>query len=306
MRGEESFEILYEASKESVMAILQISSLDPMNDVGSKKPAAPLRLSQTVKDDVSLNALLEAPVVKHMHRNPLEWAGAMALHIAILAALIIIPLYTTGTIRLNPYEVTPLIAPPLAPPPPPAPAAGAVAPHAVHPRAKITYKVQKLAPPTSIPRKVSSETAAESAPDLGGLAGGVPGGISGGQIGGAIGGIAGGTGTALPPPPPPQTRSTPKIVRVGSNLKAPRQTFNVDPVYPPLARQTHVWGTVVVDAVIDEHGNVAQARVVSGHPLLVDAALKAVLQWKYAPTSLNGQPISVELQVQVHFNLGGS
>jgi protein TonB len=65
----------------------------------------------------------------------------------------------------------------------------------------------------------------------------------------------------------------------------------------------HASGTVIVDAVIDERGNVVQARVVSGHPLLVGAALKAVLQWKYEPTSLNGQPISVELEVQVHFNL---
>ena len=59
----------------------------------------------------------------------------------------------------------------------------------------------------------------------------------------------------------------------------------------------------LLDAVIDEHGNVVQARVLSGHPLLIDAALKAVLQWKYEPTTLNGQPVSVELQVQVHFNL---
>jgi protein TonB len=92
-------------------------------------------------------------------------------------------------------------------------------------------------------------------------------------------------------------------VRAGSLLKAPRQTHNVNPEYPPLARQTHIQGTVIVDAIIDEKGNVVQARAVSGHPLLIDAALKAVLQWKYEPTSLNGQPISVELQVQVHFNL---
>ena len=86
-------------------------------------------------------------------------------------------------------------------------------------------------------------------------------------------------------------------------LKAPRQRYSVNPVYPPLTRDARIWGTVVVDAVIDEHGNVVQARVLSGHPLLIDAALKAVLQWKYEPTTLNGQAVSVELQVQVHFNL---
>jgi TonB family protein len=59
---------------------------------------------------------------------------------------------------------------------------------------------------------------------------------------------------------------------------------------------------VIVDAVIDEHGNVVEARAVSGHALLLEPALRAVQQWKYEPTSLNGQPVSVELQVQVHFN----
>jgi protein TonB len=92
-------------------------------------------------------------------------------------------------------------------------------------------------------------------------------------------------------------------VRAGSLLKAPRQTYNIDPEYPTLAREARIRGVVVVDAIIDEQGNVVQARVVSGHPLLIAAALKAVLQWKYEPTTLNGQPVSVELQVQVHFKL---
>jgi protein TonB len=91
---------------------------------------------------------------------------------------------------------------------------------------------------------------------------------------------------------------------VGSNLKAPRQTSSVQPDYPPLAKQTHVWGTVVVNAVLDEHGNVVQARALSGHPLLIPAALKAVLQWKYEPTLLNGTPVAVEMEVTVHFTLG--
>lgn len=282
------------------MAYRRISLSEVIGDVAAKKPAAPVLLPQTLKNDVFLTALLETATRKQVRRSPLEWAGAMAFHIVIIAALIIVPLYTTGTIRFSEPEVTPLIAPPLAPPPPPA--VGPAAPHITHPHAKMTYKLQKFTPPTAIPRKVSSGDVADTAPDVSGVVGGVPGGVVGGQIGDAIGGIAGGTGSA-PPPPPPPPRPIPKIVRVGSTLKAPRQTLNVDPEYPPLARQTRVWGTVVVDAVIDEQGNVVQARAISGHPLLIPAALKAVLQWKYAPTSLNGQPISVELQVEVHFNL---
>jgi periplasmic protein TonB len=278
------------------MATHRISLFDPMHDAAVKKRAASIRLPETVRNDVFLSALLEMPTTKRARRSPLEWAGATALHIAILAALIIVPLYTTGTIRLNEFVATPLVAPP--PPAPPPPAAGAVAPHVAHTQPKLTYKLQRVVAPTSIPKKVPSENVAESAPDLGGVIGGVPGGVIGGQIGGVVGGI--GT-SALPPPP--QQRRTPKIVRAGGNLKAPRQTLYVKPEYPALAHEAHVSGTVVVDAVIDDRGNVVQARVVSGHPLLIDAALKAVLQWKYEPTSLNGQPISVELQVQVRFDL---
>ncbi len=148
----------------------------------------------------------------------------------------------------------------------------------------------------AIPKKVSLGDASAPPPDLGGIAGGVPGGI----VGGEIGGVLGGTGSTAPTPAPAQ-KPAPKLVRVGSQLKAPRQTYSVNPEYPPLALQARIHGTVVVDAIIDEHGNVVQARAISGHPLLIAPALKAVLQWKYEPTSLNGQPISVELQVLVNF-----
>jgi protein TonB len=285
------------------MSTHKMTSLGLAQDAPKKAPAAPLPLPASVKKDVFLTALLETPTTERTRRSPLEWAAAGGLHVAIIAVLILIPLYTTGTIQFNEFEETPLVAPPPpAPPPPPAAAPRAIAPKIVNSHAHLTFKIPKVIAPTSIPKKLSSgDETAEAAPDLGGVVGGVPGGVIGGQIGGGIGGIAGGTGPAAPPPPPAKPLQK-KIVRVGSNLKAPRQTYNVAPQYPALARQTHVFGTVVVDAVIDEKGNVVQARAVSGHPLLIDAALKAVLQWKYEPTSLNGQPISVELQVLVNFN----
>jgi protein TonB len=262
----------------------------------------PLTLPPTVKQDVFLNALLETPTARAPRRSPLEWFGAMGFHVVIVAALIIVPLYSTAKIHLNEYQVIPLVAPP-PPPAPPPPAGNAMAPHLTHPKAKLNYTMQKLTTPTAIPKKISSgsDNLAEPAPDLG-VSGGVAGGVPGGQIGGVIGGVIGGTGTTAPAPPP-APRTGPKVVHVGGSVKAPRQTLNVDPEYPTLARQVHLSGTVVVDAVIDERGNVVQARVVSGHPLLVGNALKAVLQWKYEPTTLNGQPVSVELEVQVHFNL---
>jgi protein TonB len=275
---------------------------DPAQVGPTGKPAKTIRLAPTTQKDVFLSALLETPTTKTSRRSPLEWAAATALHIAILATLIIVPLYTTGTIKLTNYEDTPLVAPPAPPAPPPPPAGKAVAPHVSPTKPKLTYTQGKVIAPVSIPKTVSLDNAG-APPDLG-VVGGVPGGVPGGQPGGSLGGVIGGTGTSAPIPPPQQQPAARRIVRVGSNLKAPRQTYSVQPEYPPLARQTRIWGTVVVDAVIDEHGNVVQARAVSGHPLLIPAALNAVLQWKYEPTTLNGTPVSVEMEVTVHFNLG--
>jgi len=267
----------------------------------TEKPTRPVRLAPTTQNDVFLKALLEAGTTRTVRRSPLEWAAATGLHIVILVTLIIVPLYTTGTIQLRNYEETPLVTPP-APPPPPPPAGRAVAPHVSSTRPNLTYTLGKVTAPASIPKTLSLDSAAAE-PDLGGVAGGVPGGVAGGQLGGSLGGVIGGTGTSIPIPPPQQPAAK-RIVRLGSGIKAPRQTYSVQPEYPVLARQAHVWGTVVVDAVIDEHGNVVGARAVSGHPLLIPAALKAVLQWKYEPTLLNGTPVAVEMEVTVHFNLG--
>src|SRR6266436_5503899 len=284
------------------MASKRISIFGPQQDAPAKKASGSLRLAPSVNIDVFLNALLEMPTTHQTRRSPLKWLSAMGLHIVIVAALIVVPLYTAGTIRLSEYHEIPVVAPPPPLAPPPAPAGAAVAPHITHPKAKLNYTLQKLTTPTAIPKNVfsSSDNVGEAAPDFGGVEGGVPGGVSG--AGGGVGADVP-VPPRTPPTPPPAPRPLQKIVRVGSGVKPPRQTYSADPVYPPIARETHTWGTVVVDAVIDEHGNVVQARVVSGHPLLMDAALKAVLLWKYEPTTLNGQPVSVELQVQVRFKL---
>jgi periplasmic protein TonB len=271
-------------------------------DLTIQKAARPVRLAPTTQNDVSLNALLETGTTRTVRRSPLQWAAATGLHIVLLAALIIVPLYTTGTIQLTKYDETLLVAPPAPAPPPPPAAARAVTPHPNSTRPKLIYSQGKLTAPASIPKTISLDNVA-AAPDVGGVVGGVPGGVEGGQLSGALGGVLGGTGASspIPPPPPPAAK---RIVRVGSSLKAPRQIYSVQPEYPTLAREARIWGTVVVDAVIDEHGNVVQARAVNGHPLLIPAALRAVLQWKYEPTLLNGAPVAVEMEVTVHFSLG--
>ena len=77
----------------------------------------------------------------------------------------------------------------------------------------------------------------------------------------------------------------------------------VQPVYPPLARQTRISGTVRLHAIIGKDGSVQQLEVIQGHPLLVQAALDAVRQWRYRPTLLNGEPVEVDTTIDVIFSL---
>jgi len=145
---------------------------DPAQAGSTGKPARAVRLSPTIQNDVFLSALLETGTTTTVRRSPLQWAAATGLHIVILAALIIVPLYTTGTVQLGKYDETPLVAPPAGPPPPPPAAARAVVPHTSTTRPRLTYTQGKLTAPTSIPKTVSVDNAA-AAPDLGGVVGGV-------------------------------------------------------------------------------------------------------------------------------------
>ena len=93
-------------------------------------------------------------------------------------------------------------------------------------------------------------------------------------------------------------------MRVGGHVRAPKVIVQVLPKYPPLARQTHIQGQVQIDAILDEQGNVREMKVISGPPLLYQAALDALKQWKYEPTYLNDQPIAVQMIVTITFQLG--
>jgi protein TonB len=80
----------------------------------------------------------------------------------------------------------------------------------------------------------------------------------------------------------------------------------VQPVYPPLARSTRVQGSVVLSALISKAGTMENLRVLSGHPMLVAAAIEAVRQWRYRPYILNAEPIEVETRITVSFSLTGN
>jgi protein TonB len=121
---------------------------------------------------------------------------------------------------------------------------------------------------------------------------------------GVIGGVGdAGIGVPVEPPPPPAPPAPLAPTRVGGDIKPPRKTADVAPVYPQIARAAHVSGMVILEATIDEHGVVRDARVLRSIPLLDDAALDAVRQWRFTPTVLNGQVIPIVMTVTVNFRL---
>ena len=79
--------------------------------------------------------------------------------------------------------------------------------------------------------------------------------------------------------------------------------MNVSPVYPAMARLVHQQGIVIIEATIDEQGNVIDTRILRSIPLLDESAVAAVRQWKFSPTLLNGAPVSIVMTVTVNFKL---
>lgn len=115
---------------------------------------------------------------------------------------------------------------------------------------------------------------------------------------GVIGGIVSST-----PASHPKT-ATPQRVRISAGAAAMLLIKKVQPVYPPVAKSARIQGPVVLEAVISPAGEVTDLKVISGHPMLVAAALDTAKQCKYRPYYLNGSPVEVETQIQIDFVLG--
>src|SRR5256884_5642232 len=157
---------------------------------------------------------------------------SMLFQVAFLGILILIPLIYTEALPKT-MMATWLSSPQPPPPPPPPPAMAQVV--QVKPQAHL-MDAGKLMQPKVIPKdvKIIKE---DAEPEMStGMSGGVPGGVAGGSMGGVLGGVIGGMGGAPPPPKPKQTGP----LRVGGNVQAARIINRVQPVYPPLARQTRI------------------------------------------------------------------
>ena len=229
------------------------------------------------------------------NRSHRGWTTLLSfgLQALAIACLLLLPLlYTQGLPRLA------ALAPLLAPAPLPA------VPAAQHPNpasaAQSNMTGIRLISPPQIPQSINMLT--ETAPpppmvDPGAI--GVSHGTGDPGARGTVPGSILGSDQILPPPPPPAAHPRPSTMMEGNLV------LRVQPDYPAPARQLRVQGRVVLRAVISREGTIENLQVVSGHPMLVRAAVDAVRQWRYRPYVLNGEPVDVETEVTVNFVLSG-
>lgn len=237
-------------------------------------------------------------------RKPLTWVVSAIMHGILILLLIAVPLVYPETLT----NLQTLMAPP---PPLTAPRRAVV---------KLLFNTGKSHPtaptfnplftPQFIPPKIdlSALASPEGNEDSDGVS----------QVGLPISGSLGSdmflhgfsreaSRAVLPLEPPVSTpRAEAHVTRIqrGGDVQHANLVQQVKPSYPHTAIVMRVQGSVVLEAVINRDGRVDHLKVLSGHPLLIEAAYEAVQQWRYRPTLLNGQPVEVLTQVTVNFSLG--
>ena len=219
---------------------------------------------------------------------------AVVFHVVLISVLVVIPLLMPQ--RISQGQLLAMLVSTLEPPPAPLPPPVLVRagqPKIAKPQVRSTAP-GALVMPIAIPKDVARIIEEPDMPDTGAV-GGVPGGVPGGFSGGVLGGILSSNSNANPlpavapppPPPPPKAVAPAEPVRVGGMVREPRVAKLVPPIFPKLARQARITGTVVLEAIVTAEGKVAEIKVISGHPLLVQAAIDCVKQCEYEPTSVS-------------------
>ncbi len=240
-------------------------------------------------------------------RRPVTVLVAAFGEAILVTSLVLVPMFFVEELPTRGLLRALMLAPvPTAPPAPPPPMLAKAIPRSAPTPRK--FNADALVSPVVVPKVVAIIS---EAPAIGleAMAGGVPGGIPGPALPGTGTGFFSGALPVAPPPPPPPPKAAappaaPAQITVGGEVQAGLILKQVQPVYPALARQGRIEGNVQLKAIISADGKIKSLTVVSGHPLLVDAALDAVRHWTYQPTLLNGVPVEVKTEILVRFQLG--
>ncbi len=223
---------------------------------------------------------------------------SVGLQVALLAALVLLPMWVAGE-RVEPYHVK--IVPPY-PGSPRADTRTGQPPSGSRPTSTVHRPEVPIYQPPHIPTGVANTGGSEERRDLTGTGPGAGWGIPNGVMPPVGDAPPGWIPPTLPVVPPPVERPRPRAV-ISEPVQQALLIHRVEPVYPALARQIRLEGTVRLRAIIGRDGVVNSLELLSGHPILARAALNAVSQWRYRPTLLNGQPVEVETCVTVIFQL---
>ncbi len=234
----------------------------------------------------------------HSSRRGWTALASFTLQALLVGVVLLLPLiYTQGLPQLKLMAgITPVLEPPVGPPPAP-------------PRSHATHVLQSnisltgIVAPPSIPREIAHIDETTAPPPIDATEIGVLGATGDPRIPSVFGGTGNPAGAVLPPPPPkPVTRPLTRTSVIMQGYLVHR----VQPSYPSPAREARIQGAVELHAIIGKDGMIENLRVLSGHPMLVAAAVEAVRQWRYQPYILNGEPVEVETQITVNFVLSGS
>ena len=258
-----------------------------------KRSSASSSLQGVEAGDIFRESLIASG--KSRRRNPWATVGALALQLVLLLAVVVIPLFHTDPLPKRETLTMLYLQPPSA--------AGSNATKLQAPKLASTH----IPTSTGITAPVHKMQEAPPPPvaTTGGVTGGVPGGMVGGVPGGAFSEMLNSAPSvpvlAKSPVPTPVKR-----MRIAARVAEANLIHDVAPQYPPEAGRARIEGTVVLMAVIGTDGSVKDVRVENGLPILAQAAIDAVRQWRYKPYMIDGEPVEVDSRITINFNLSTS
>jgi len=260
-----------------------------------RSPALPREEENRPSDSASLEGVEAGDLFresliasgKSRRRNPWATAGAVAFQLVLLLVMVVIPLFHTDSLQLPKRErLTMLYLQP--------PAAAVANPRKLQvPKPTSTYTPSGagISAPVHTTQEAPSSPVGTTSGMLGGISDGVPSEVPVSTINAPI-------PAAKAPEPTPVKR-----MRIAARVAEANLIHDVAPQYPPEAGRARVEGTVVLMAAIGKDGSVQDVRVESGLPILAQAAVDAVKQWRYRPYLLNGEPVEVDSRITINFTL---
>lgn len=223
-------------------------------------------------------------------RRPWTVAASVALQTILVVIAFVAPLLHIAALQ-RPQPVPIWLPPQALKEQPPQTVARTAAPTVATNRP--VFILPTLQAPTTVPTHIDMTPDAPEPPSV--FAAG-PAGPS------ALAGLERTTVSPVAPPAPVVKPTAP--VRVSGGVQSAKLVFGPRPSYPHIALITRTQGTVRIQAIIGRDGSISNLQVISGHPLLIEAARRAVQQWRYQPTLLGGQPVEVITEIDVNFTIG--